>query len=112
MTSPNGTDANYTVTLQTYREVEQDADDRVNDAKRQRAMNLVDQLTALLSGDTNSLADAQETAEALRQEQKAAAQTRDAAAAAAQGLQRRHGGIKEAVDAAPVRAAERPFYEE
>ena len=112
MPQGTGSDANYTTTLQTYREVEQDADERVNDARRQRAVNLVDQLTAMLSGDRDSLADAQETAEALRQEQKAAAQVRDAAAAAAQGLQRRHGGIKEAVDDAPVRAAERPFYEE
>jgi hypothetical protein len=107
-----GTDANYTQTLQTYRDVEQDADDRVNDARRQQAMNLVDQLTALLSDDKESLADAQETAEALRQEQKAAAQTRDAASAAALGLQRRHGGIKEAVDDSPAPMAEKPFYEE
>jgi hypothetical protein len=105
------TDTNYTEVLRQAQQIERDADDAVNDIRWQRMGNTVDSLGALLSGDTASLSEASEVADALREEQKAMAQVRDAAAAFVSGLKRRHGGIKEAADSAPIAQPAAPeFY--
>jgi hypothetical protein len=106
------TEVSYTQVLTEARQVESDADAAISDIRWQEMANTVDQLGAVLHGDRASLSDANEVAEALREMKKAMEATRDAAAAFASNLQRRHGGIKEAVDDAPAEPAEMGFYKE
>jgi hypothetical protein len=106
------TDTNYTESLRLAKEVEAEADAAVNDIRWQQMANQVDTIGALMRGDTATLSDAADVADSLREQKKAMEQTRDAASAFASNLQRRHGGIKEAHDDAPVPAAEAEFYED
>jgi len=77
---------------------------------RSRMAGRLDELQAL-GLDNNTLSDAAAIDDALQAQEKAAQQTLDAADAAIHGLKQRHGGIKEAVDDAPVdKPADPEFY--
>ena len=63
--------------------------------------------------DKDTLSDAAAIDDALQAQEKAAQQTLEAVDAAINGLEKRHGGIKEAVDDAPVdKPAEPEFYQD
>jgi len=77
---------------------------------RSRMAGRLDELQAL-GLDNSTLSDAAAIDDALQAQEKAAQQTLDAADAAIHGLKQRHGGIKEAVDDAPVdKPADPEFY--
>jgi hypothetical protein len=76
---------------------------------------MVSRLDVLMSLglDKDTLSDAAAIDDALQAQEKAAQQTLDATDAAISGLSKRHGGIKEAVDDAPVdKPAEPEFYQD
>ncbi len=112
MVTQTAPDANYTQALALAQEGEQQADEALADTRWQQMANMVDAIGALMRGDTATLSDAADVADALKEQRRAMEQTRDAAAAFAHNLQHRHGGIKEAHDSAPVPAAESEFYED
>jgi hypothetical protein len=105
--------------------IQDQADEAVSEIRRQRIKNALDALSGVLH-DGPTLGDAAEVDEALRADQqaaealaeaaggreKAASQLSEAAEAFRDGLVRRHGGIKDAVDDAPVEPAEIGFYKE
>jgi hypothetical protein len=103
-------DTTYTQQLREFTAIRDDAEAQVNDARIKRMMNHLDILTSL-GLDKDSLSEAASIDDALRQQQKAAQETLDAADAAIHGLKTRHGGIKQAVDDAPVDQPAQPeFY--
>jgi len=65
------TDTNYTQSLQMAKEVEAEADAAVNDIRWQQMENQVDAIGALMRGDTATLSDASDVADALREQKKA-----------------------------------------
>jgi hypothetical protein len=90
--------------------IREDAEEEVNSVRRKRMMNRLDILTSL-GLDSASLSEAAAIDDALREQEKAAQQTLDAADAAVNGLQKRHGGIQEAVDNSPIEQPAQPeFY--
>lgn len=100
----------YTEQLSELKAIRQDAEAAVNDARIRRMVNRLDVLTSL-GLDAATLSEAAEIDDALRAQQKAAQQVLDATDAAITGLQRRHGGIQEAVNDAPIaQPAEPAFY--
>jgi len=103
-------DTTYTQQLREFTAIRDDAEEEVNSVRVKRMMNHLDILTSL-GLDKDSLAEAAAIDDALREQQKAAQNTLDAADGAIHGLQTRHGGIKQAVDDAPVeQPAEPSFY--
>ena len=113
-TMPTGTtsgDTTYTQQLQELQAIRRDAEEEVNSVRMKRMLNRLDVLTSL-GLDSATLSEAAEIDDALREQQKAAQQTLDAADAAIHGLTQRHGGIQEAVDSSPVsKPAEPEFYQ-
>jgi hypothetical protein len=103
-------DTTYTQQLREFTAIRDDAEEEVNSVRVKRMMNHLDILTSL-GLDKDSLAEAAAIDDALQEQQKAAQNTLDAADSAIHGLQTRHGGIKQAVDDAPVDQPAQPeFY--
>ena len=102
----------YTQQMAELEAIRRDADDEVNSARRKRMTSRLDILQSL-GLDNATLSDAAAIDDALQAQEKAAQQTLDAADAAISGLQKRHGGIKEAVDDSPVdKSADPEFYQD
>ena len=105
-------DTTYTQQMSELEAIRRDAEEEVNSVRRKRMMNRLDVLMSL-GLDKDTLSEAAEIDDALREQEKAAQQTLDAADAAINGLQKRHGGIKGAVDDSPVdKPAEPEFYQD
>ena len=103
-------DTTYHQQMTELTALRQDADDEVASVRRKRMLNRLDILTSL-GLDSASLSEAAAIDDALREQQKAAQATLDAADAAIHGLQTRHGGIQEAVDNSQVPQPAQPeFY--
>ena len=113
---PGGTamsgDTTYTQQMSELQAIRRDAEEEVNSVRRKRMVGRLDILQSL-GLDKNTLSEAAEIDDALQAQEKAAQQTLDATDAAISGLKQRHGGIKEAVDDAPVdKPAEPEFYQD
>ena len=105
-------DTTYTQQMAELEAIRRDAEEEVNSVRRKRMMNRLDVLMSL-GLDKDTLSEAADIDDALREQEKAAQQTLDAADAAINGLKQRHGGIKGAVDDAPVdKPAEPEFYQD
>ena len=105
-------DTTYTQQLHELTEIRRDAEEEVSSVRRKRMLNRLDVLMSL-GLDKDTLGEAAAIDDALKEQEKAAQQTLDAADAAIHGLQQRHGGIKEAVDSSPVdKPAEPGFYQD
>lgn len=103
-------DTTYTQQMAELEAIRRDAEEEVSSVRRKRMANRLDVLMSL-GLDAATLSEAAEIDDALRAQEKAAQQTLDAADAAINGLRQRHGGIKEAVDDAPVdKPADPEFY--
>jgi hypothetical protein len=103
----------------TYEQLITEADKIITEAEQELATIQQSQLgpkmesAAALLNDNNSLSNAAEVDEALRDREKAAQRVLDAAQAFKDGLQRDHGGINDAVADAPIPMAAQPeFYGE
>jgi hypothetical protein len=107
-------DVNYTQSIELAKQIETDAEAAANDGHLQQMENHVDALGALLRGDTATLSDCAEVADALKDQRQAMERTQEAAAAFRANLEKRHGGIKEAADDAggAQNMAEPEFYED
>jgi hypothetical protein len=107
---PASGDTNYNQQLRELTAIRDDAEAEVNSVQRKRMVSRLDILQSL-GLDSASLADAAAIDDALQAQEKAAHQVLDAAEAAIHGLKQRHGGIKQAVDDAPVDQPAQPeFY--
>ena len=105
-------DTTYTQQMHELGEIRRDAEAEVNDVRRKRMVNRLDVLMSL-GLDKDTLSDAAAIDDALQAQEKAAQQTLDATDAAIDGLKKRHGGIKEAVDDSPVdKPADGEFYQD
>jgi hypothetical protein len=105
-------DTTYSQQMRELEAIRRDAEEEVNSTRRKRMISRLDVLQSL-GLDKNTLSEAAEIDDALREQEKAAQQTLDATDAAINGLKQRHGGIKEAVDNAPVdKSAEPEFYQD
>jgi len=105
-------DTSYTQQMSELQAIRRDAEEEANSVSRKRMLNRLDVLMSL-GLDKDTLSEAAAIDDALREQEKAAQQTLDAADAAITGLKQRHGGIKEAVDDAPVdKPAEPEFYQD
>ena len=105
-------DTTYTQQMRELEAIRRDAEEEVNSTRRKRMTSRLDILQSL-GLDKNTLSEAAEIDDALQAQEKAAQQTLDATDAAISGLKQRHGGIKEAVDDAPVdKPAEPEFYKD
>jgi hypothetical protein len=105
-------DTTYTQQMAELEAIRRDAEEEVNSVRRKRMMNRLDVLMSL-GLDKDTLSEAADIDDALREQEKAAQRTLDAAEAAINGLKQRHGGIKGAVDDAPVdKPAEPEFYQD
>lgn len=105
-------DINYRQHHSILTQVRDDAEANVNDVRRQRMQNALEGLAGIVT-DSRSLSNAAEIDEKLRQQQKLAEETLDAAERARNDLVKSHGGIQEAVSASPVeRAADPGYYQE
>jgi hypothetical protein len=103
-------DTTYTQQMAELEAIRRDADEEVSSVRRKRMMNRLDVLMSL-GLDKDTLSEAAEIDDALREQEKAAQQTLDASDAAISGLKQRHGGIKAATDDAPVdKPADPDFY--
>jgi hypothetical protein len=110
--SGGGGDTSYTQQMRELEAIRRDAEEEVNSTRRKRMVSRLDILQSL-GLDKNTLSEAAGIDDALREQEKAAQQTLDATDAAINGLKQRHGGIKEAVDSAPVdKPAEPEFYQD
>jgi hypothetical protein len=105
-------DASYTQSIELAKEIESEAEAALNDIRWDQMANQVDAIGALMRGDTQTLSDAADVADALKEQKKAMETTLEAAQAFRENLARNHGGIKEASDDAPVPMAEPEFYED
>jgi hypothetical protein len=104
-------DTTYGEEIDELTKIRDDAEDEVNSVRRQRMKNRLDILTSL-SLDPQTLSDAADIDDALREQEEAAQKTLEAADTAKTGLEKRHGGIQDAVDGSPVdRPAEPAFYD-
>jgi hypothetical protein len=105
-------DTTYTQQMAELEAIRRDAEEEVNSVRRKRMVNRLDILQSL-GLDKDTLSEAAEIDDALQAQEKAAQQTLDATDAAISGLKQRHGGIKEAVDDAPVdKPADPEFYQD
>lgn len=105
-------DVTYTQQMAELQAIRRDAEEEANSARRKRMASRLDVLMSL-GLDAATLSEAAAIDDALRAQEKAAQQVLDAADAAIAGLAKRHGGIKAAVDDAPVdRPAEPEFYQD
>jgi hypothetical protein len=106
------TEGTYTQSIQLAQKVEADAEAHLAERPWEEMENHVDAISALMRGDTATLSDYAEVADALKDVQRAWQRAVEAAQTARANLQQRHGGIKQASDDAPVPMAEAPFYED
>jgi hypothetical protein len=105
-------DTTYTQQMSELEAIRRDAEEEVNSVRRKRMLNRLDVLMSL-GLDKDTLSEAAAIDDALQAQEKAAQQTLDASDAAIHGLKQRHGGIKGAVDDAPVdKPAEPEFYQD
>jgi DNA primase len=103
-------DTNYEQELAELTAMLQDAEEDLNSVQRKRMKSRVDILSTM-AVDQATLAEAADIDDALQQQEKAAQQTYEAIQTAIAGLQKRHGGIKQAVDDSPVdKPADPDFY--
>lgn len=104
-------DTTYTQQMHELTAIRADAEAELNSVQRKRMTSRLDILMSL-GLDKDSLAEAAAIDDALQAQEKAAQQTLDAADAAISGLQKRHGGIQEAVSDSPVdKPAQPEFYQ-
>jgi hypothetical protein len=108
---PVATEGTYTQSIQLAEKVEADAEAHLAEKPWQEMENHVDAISALMRGDTATLGDYAEVADALKDVQRAWEKAVEAAQTARANLQQRHGGIKQASDDAPVPMAKPEFYE-
>jgi hypothetical protein len=108
---PMATEGTYTQSIQIAQKVEADAEAHLAEKPWQEMENHVDAISALMRGDTATLGDYAEVADALKDVQRAWEKAVEAAQTARANLQQRHGGIKQASDDAPVPMAKPEFYE-
>jgi hypothetical protein len=110
--APMTADTNYTTVLQNAKLASEQADqDTVTaSARRVVAQQHAEEMQAV-EVDPATLSSQMELVERLQAAEQAAKETGEHAMAVYTGLQQRHGGLKEAHDDAPVRAAQREFYE-
>jgi hypothetical protein len=108
---PMATEGTYTQSIQLAEKVEADAEAHLAEKPWQEMENHVDAISALMRGDTVTLSDYAEVADALKDVQRAWEKAVEAAQTARANLARRHGGIKQASDDAPVPMAQPEFYE-
>ena len=105
-----GGDTTYRQQMAELEAIRSSAEEEVNSTRRKMMTSRLDILQNL-GLDSASLAEAAAIDDALQAQEKAARQTLDAAEAAIAGLSKRHGGIQEAVDSAPVdKPADPEFY--
>lgn len=112
--APVTADTNYTTVLTSAKAFAAQADEDAVTAKQRRATaeRLAEEMQAA-EVDSATLSSAMDLAERLKNAEEAAVQTGEHATALSDGLQRRHGGIKAAVDDAPIdKPAQREFYTE
>lgn len=109
---PSSGDTTYRQQMAELEAIRGSAEQEVNSTRRKLMVSRLDVLQNL-GLDSASLAEAAAIDDALQAQEKAAQQTLDAAEAAVAGLQKRHGGIQEAVDSSPVdKPAEPEFYQD
>ena len=105
-------DVTYTQQMTELAAIRRDAEEASADTARRRMTSRLDILQAM-GLDKDSLSEAAAIDDALQALEKAARQLLDAADAAIAGLSKRHGGIKAAVDDAPVDKPAGPeFYQD
>lgn len=105
-------DTTYTQQMRELEAIRRDAEEEAGSVRRKRMLSRLDILQGL-GLDPATLSDAAAIDDALKEQEKAAQQTLDAVDAAINGLAKRHGGIKAAVDDAPVdKPAEPEFYQD
>lgn len=106
------TDTNYDVVMENARKRADEAEQDAVAAKQRHtaAMSHADDMQAVgVQGTT--LSAQMELVEQLDKAEKAAKATGEQAVAVRDALAKEHGGIKGAVDDAPVEPAEMPFYQ-
>lgn len=107
---PSG-ETNYTEQLHELEQIQADAEEASAVAARKRMTSRLDILQSM-GLDAATLEDAAEIDDALKDFEKACQRLLEAASAGVTGLKRRHGGIQEAADNAPVeKIAEPGFYD-
>jgi hypothetical protein len=106
-------DTNYTTVLTNAKlAADQAEQDAVAASQRlQLAQQHAEEMQAA-EVDPATLSSQMDLVDRLQAAEQAAKETGEHAQAVYDGLQQRHGGLKEAHDSAPVRAAQREFYEE
>ena len=103
-------DTNYRQQMAELEAIRASAEEEVNSTRRKMMTSRLDILSNM-GLDAASLAEAAAIDDALQAQEKAARQTLDAADAAIAGLKKRHGGIQQATDDAPVdKPADPDFY--
>lgn len=90
-------------------QVRDECEQEVASKRRERIANLVDSLSGL-GLDKDSLSEAAAIDDELRAEEEAAKRALEAANTASVNLEKRHGGIQEAVDSSPVDKPAEPAY--
>jgi hypothetical protein len=110
--APVTADTNYTTVLTNAKAFAAHADEDATTAaqRRQTAEQHLEEMQAA-EVDPATLSSQMDLVDKLRAAEEAAKATGEHATAVADGLQQRHGGLKAAHDDAPVRAAQRDFYE-
>jgi hypothetical protein len=110
--TPMSGDATYTQQMRELEEIRRDAEEAGANVARKRMTSRLDILQSM-GLDKDSLSEAAEIDDALQDLEKAVQKLIEAVDAAIAGLEKRHGGIKEAVDDAPVdKPAEPEFYKD
>jgi hypothetical protein len=108
---PMPAEGTYTQSIQLAQKTEADAEAHLAARPWEEMENHVDAISALMRGDTATLSDYAEVADALKDVQTAWQRVVEAAQTARTNLQQRHGGIKQASDDASVPMAQPDFYE-
>lgn len=105
-------DTNYSTVLQNAKAYTAYADEAATSARQRREKAEADaEGMQAVDVDAATLSSQMDVVEAARSQEQAANALLEHATAVSNGLQQRHGGIHGAVQDAPVRAAERTFYE-
>ena len=105
-------DTSYTQQMRELEEIRRDAEEASANVARKRMTSRLDILQSM-GLDKDSLSEAAEIDDALQDLEKAVQRLIEAVDAAIAGLEKRHGGIKEAVDDSPAdKAADPEFYQD
>ena len=107
------TEGSYTTTQTAANNQAAAADYAAADIRSQRAAaeQILEEMQSA-NVDAGSLSDQADHVARLRAAEQAVTQITESGAQVSSGLQQRHGGIKEAHDDAPVKAAESGWYED